>query len=389
MSLDAALGPEDSAEILNALPELISEDPPALLCTSPITRGVPCLLPYPYPHSHRLSSSESVVARLKNGHRGFTLFSPSRHAFDAFTDQYGAAVLEPDFKPVLDALVADLIMTRPLVSSSVPAHGLHMQAASGRRVHVTPSAGGGLTVDGIPTEAVDARAGPGVVHVLQEMLITGAMRERVRAQLQLTDDSEGEGEVMRGEQMDTREKVVTDTYVAPMDPHVITQPPPGAHGHKHGGGPAGGATDPADAGADGVATPRRRHHHRDRDHEHLNGMADPKLVLDYVRMQRDCSGHGRVENGTECVCAVLYAGPQCERVRKVHALPSLHTYGADLILNQKHLAAMDDIKVPPTPALAPPTPPRRAPTGSLPTHRRVRSPRRWSPRSRRCPCSTA
>jgi hypothetical protein len=49
-----------------------------------------------------------------------------------------------------------------------------MKSINGRQLHITPSHGHDLNVEGIATVATNLRVGPGVVHIISQVLFTPA-----------------------------------------------------------------------------------------------------------------------------------------------------------------------------------------------------------------------
>eukprot|EP00242_Pyramimonas_sp_CCMP2087_P000688 CAMPEP_0198229892 /NCGR_PEP_ID=MMETSP1445-20131203/114361_1 /TAXON_ID=36898 /ORGANISM="Pyramimonas sp., Strain CCMP2087" /LENGTH=322 /DNA_ID=CAMNT_0043910375 /DNA_START=187 /DNA_END=1155 /DNA_ORIENTATION=+ len=104
----------------------------------------------------------------------FTFFAPSKAAFKHLSKLTKGNFQDESVNEHLTDLLADHILPGTVMSMDVPPHGLKMKSINGRQLHITPSHGHDLNVEGIATVATNLRVGPGVVHIISQVLLTPA-----------------------------------------------------------------------------------------------------------------------------------------------------------------------------------------------------------------------
>lgn len=110
------------------------------------------------------------LAETLNGDGPFTVFAPTNAAFEALPDGTLEALLKPENKDKLAAILTYHVLPGKVMSGDVAGKTVEAETVSGKTLTVDASEMG-VKVNGADVVAADVSASNGVIHVVDEVIL--------------------------------------------------------------------------------------------------------------------------------------------------------------------------------------------------------------------------
>eukprot|EP00899_Mesostigma_viride_P016322 jgi/Mesvir1/24691/Mv21979-RA.3 len=278
-------------------------------------------------------------------------------------DAGAQAALDGSMRQLLGELLADHVLPVKLLSTDFPPPGTAVQvrAISGHLLSLASQHGGGLRANGKQVVQRDVLAAKGVVHLIDEVVVSAEFQARVRELMAAVGKGGAAGGAAAASGKKRWGEALT-TLLGDMDDLVEPEDAVVADGSSDDGVDGGGGGDhldderlpdglTQDASSTGGEEPREgglggseeegRHKHKKRKKNASGGSF--QLGLGKGKL---CSGRGFPNGpGGSCVCPILYTGLFCETTVRVRNMTELKPYSGNIAFNANHLSQLKFLQI--------------------------------------------